>query len=93
MSEEIHPEVQALLDEGETDMVAVLAGFGRLFDAEGTLEGLTDPELASTMLRLQDSGLITLQADEEGNPSIFLHTESPGPRPSRRERRQKRRRS
>ncbi len=90
MTQGIDPRVQKMLDEGQHEAVAVFAAMTRVLGDEDPFPGMTDAELASAMLELQDAGFAEYRVDEDG-PYIFLPF-SEDARPSRRERRQKRRR-
>ena len=70
----IDPRVKRLQEE-DPESLKVLASIGRLAtegDAGRALgaEDLSDAEMASALLRLQDQGLITILADEESEQVI-----------------------
>lgn len=75
MSDEIHPAIATM----SHDEVAVLAGFARglvLEDESSPFDAMSNPELASSLLRLQETGFLTLGVDEEDNPYVLLNKDS-----------------
>ncbi len=65
------------------DEVSVLAAMARMGDGLGgpDLRGYSDAELASSLLRLQDAGMLTLDADDARETvGVTLHGPAPAAR-------------
>ena len=102
MSVKFYPELIGLTE----DEIKVVATMGRVAVPEGTItamDQMDDRELAASLLGLQTKGYLTLLVDEDGNPEIRLNKDRETARaeyasrqaqrrPSRRERRARRRR-